>query len=90
MTVIKPASRFNRASWANGRLYVPVPESGLNVLDGDTLRPLPGTQALGSELGLVVLPYDERRLLRGDPRPGAVSARRRHACCRSRLPQMPC
>lgn len=63
MTVIKAASRFNRATWANGHLYVPIPGSGLNVLDGDTLRPLPGTEALGSELGLVGLPFDAQRLL---------------------------
>ena len=54
MTVIKPSSRFYRASWANGRLYVPVPESGLNVLDGDRLRPLRGTEELGREVALMV------------------------------------
>ena len=65
LTVIKPSSRINRASLVGGRLYVPVPESGLNVLDGSTLRPLPDTQALGREVTLVVLPFDERRLLIG-------------------------
>lgn len=63
MTVFRPQSRFNRASWANGKLHVPIPESGLNVLDGNAVRPIPGTESLGSEVSLVVLPYDDRRLL---------------------------
>jgi L-ascorbate metabolism protein UlaG (beta-lactamase superfamily) len=40
MSVIRPASRFNRASYLDGKVYVTTAEAGLNVLDGDTLRPL--------------------------------------------------
>ena len=65
MTVIKPASRFNRASVRDGRLYLTMPESGLNVLEGDTFRALPGTEQLGREPFPIVLRYDERRLLVG-------------------------
>ena len=63
--VIRPASRFNRSSVVDGRLYLTMPETGLNVLEGDTFRPLPGTAALGREIYPVVLRYDERRLLIG-------------------------
>ena len=38
LTVIKPVSRFNRASVVDGRLYLTMPETGLNVLEGDTFR----------------------------------------------------
>jgi signal transduction histidine kinase/DNA-binding response OmpR family regulator len=65
MTVIRPVSRFNRSSLVDGRVYVPVPETGLNVIEGETLRALPGTMVLGREVYPVVLPYDERRLLIG-------------------------
>jgi signal transduction histidine kinase/DNA-binding response OmpR family regulator len=65
MEVVRPASRFRRAAFANGQLYVATPEAGLNVLDGTMLRPLPGTAALGSEPYPLVLPYDEHRLLIG-------------------------
>ena len=65
ITVIRPPSRFNRASLVDGQLYLTVPESGLNVLDGDALRPLPGTSVLGLEVYPVVLRYDEQRLLIG-------------------------
>ncbi len=64
-TVIKPKSRFNRAALVEGRIYVPVPETGLNVLEGATLRPLPGTESLGSEIFPLVFRYDARRLLIG-------------------------
>jgi signal transduction histidine kinase/CheY-like chemotaxis protein len=63
--VIRPASYFNRAAVVDGRLYLAMPESGLNVLEGDTFRPLPGTASLGREVYGVVLPYDDRRLLVG-------------------------
>jgi signal transduction histidine kinase/CheY-like chemotaxis protein len=65
MTVIKPVSRFNRASVIDGRLYISMPESGLNVLEGDKFRPLPGTERLGREPYPVLLRYDEGRLLVG-------------------------
>jgi signal transduction histidine kinase/DNA-binding response OmpR family regulator len=65
ITVLRPASRFNRSSVVDGRLYLTVPESGLNVLDGDTFRPLPDTAQLGREVFPVILRYDERRLLVG-------------------------
>jgi signal transduction histidine kinase/DNA-binding response OmpR family regulator len=63
--VIRPISRFHRASFAEGRMYVPVPETGLNVVDGSTLRPLPGTETLGNEPYPIVLPYGGDRLLIG-------------------------
>ena len=65
LTVIRPISRFNRASLLDGQLYITMPETGLNVLEGDTFRPLPGTAALATEVYPVVLRYDERRLLIG-------------------------
>ena len=64
-TVIKPPSRFNRASLLEGKIYVPVPETGLNVLEGTRLRPLPGTEVLGDEIFPLVLRYDAQRLLIG-------------------------
>jgi signal transduction histidine kinase/CheY-like chemotaxis protein len=68
--VIRPASFFNRASVVDGRLYVPVPESGLNVLEGDALRPLPGTAAVGRDPYGVILRFDDQRLLVGTRRNG--------------------
>ena len=65
MTTIKPASRFNRASLIDGRIYLTVPESGLNVLEGGAFRALPGTERLGREPYPVLLRYDDRRLLVG-------------------------
>ena len=64
-TVIKPPSRFNRAALLEGKIYVPLPETGLNVLEGTRLRALPGTEVLGNELFPIVLRYDPRRLLIG-------------------------
>ncbi|MGQ0735639.1 MAG: GAF domain-containing protein, partial [Acidobacteriota bacterium] len=63
--VLKPLSRFNRASLVDGRVYLTLPESGLNVLDGNTFRPLPGTERLGNENYPVLLRYDDTRLLIG-------------------------
>ncbi len=64
-SVIPAPSRFHRSSLVDGRIYVPVPESGLNVLEHDTLRPLPGTERLANEPFPVVLRYDAKRLLIG-------------------------
>jgi signal transduction histidine kinase/CheY-like chemotaxis protein/ligand-binding sensor domain-containing protein len=65
MSVLQTATRFGRASLVDGRVYVNTPEAGLNVLEGTTLRPLPGTASLGNEAYPVLLRYDERRLLVG-------------------------
>jgi signal transduction histidine kinase/CheY-like chemotaxis protein len=65
MAVIRPASGFNRASMANGQIYLTIPETGLNVIEGTTLRPLPGTDRLKGEPYPILLPYDEKRLLVG-------------------------
>ena len=65
MSVIQTTTRFGRASLVDGRVYVNTPEAGLNVLEGNTLRPLPGTASLGNEPFPVLLRYDERRLLVG-------------------------
>jgi signal transduction histidine kinase/CheY-like chemotaxis protein len=63
--VLNAPTRFNRAGFAHGRLYVPVRERGLHVLEGDTLRLLPGTEAVGNEVTPVILPLDGGRLLIG-------------------------
>jgi signal transduction histidine kinase/CheY-like chemotaxis protein len=65
ITVINAASRFGRSSQVDGRVYVPVPESGLNVLDGATLKPVPGTEVVGKEAFPIVLRYDDKHLLIG-------------------------
>ena len=70
MTVLKPATRFNRASEVDGRVYVSTPETGLNVIDGGVLRPLPGTELLKGEPFPLVLPYDGHRLLIGTRQEG--------------------
>jgi hypothetical protein len=64
-TIIKPTSRFNRASLVDGRIYLTMPETGLNVLEGDKFRPLPGTESLGLEPFPIILRLDEKRLLIG-------------------------
>src|SRR4051794_35816531 len=64
-TVVRAASRFHRSSMVEGRVYVPVPETGLNVLENDHLGPLPGTERLANEPFPVVLRYDADRLLIG-------------------------
>ena len=58
LTIIKPASRFNRLSMLDGRLYLTLPETGLNVLENDTFKPLPGTEPLALEPYPVILRYD--------------------------------
>ena len=65
LTIIKPASRFNRLAEVDGRLYLTMPETGLNILEGDTFKPLPGTAALALEPYTVILRYDAKRLLIG-------------------------
>jgi signal transduction histidine kinase/CheY-like chemotaxis protein len=65
ITVIRPVSLFNRMAFVNGDLYITTPEAGLNVMEGDTFRPLPGTQSLANELYGLILPYDKTRLLIG-------------------------
>ena len=65
MTVVPATSRFNRSSSVDGKIYVPTPESGLTVLEGSTLKALPGTEQLKAEPFPVVLRYDEKRLLIG-------------------------
>jgi signal transduction histidine kinase/CheY-like chemotaxis protein len=63
--VIRAASRINRSSVVDGQLYVTLPETGLNRLEGETFRALPGTESLAREQYPVVLRYDEGRLLIG-------------------------
>jgi len=65
IAVVRPASAFNRASMANGQIYLTTPETGLNVIEGTTLRPLHGTDRLKGEPYPILLPYDEKRLLVG-------------------------
>jgi signal transduction histidine kinase/CheY-like chemotaxis protein/ligand-binding sensor domain-containing protein len=65
LTVIPAPSRFSRASLVDGRVYVTTPESGLNVLEGETLRALAGTERLAGEPFPVILKYDDTRLLIG-------------------------
>src|SRR5829696_4304098 len=64
-TIIRPASRFNRASLVDGRIYLTMPETGLNVLEGDKFRALPGTESLGLEPFPIIIRHDEKRLLIG-------------------------
>ena len=70
ITVIRPVSRFNRASLVRGRLYFTTPEAGLNVLEGTTVTALPGTDRLRSEPFPILLPYDEQRILVGTRQEG--------------------
>lgn len=70
LTTLRPPSRFNRASLVDGKIYLTMPESGLNVLEGDTFRALPGTAALAREVYPVILRYDDRRLLIGTRQSG--------------------
>ncbi len=65
LAIVQAPTRFGRAAEVDGRVYIPTPEAGLNVLEGTTLRPLPGTAALGNEPFIILLRYDERRLLVG-------------------------
>jgi signal transduction histidine kinase/CheY-like chemotaxis protein len=65
MQVIRDPTRRARGSVVDGVLYSSLPGSGLNVLEGDRFRPLPGTADLARELYPVVLRYDAQRLLIG-------------------------
>src|SRR5262245_38277934 len=65
MRVWKPADRFGRASYVDGRLIIPQTGVGLSEMVNDELRPLPGTAAFANEVYPVVLPYDSGRLLIG-------------------------
>ena len=65
ITLWKAPVRFNRSSYVDGRLYLSQPGLGLTVFEGDAFRPLPGTEVLGPENFLVILPFDARRLLIG-------------------------
>ena len=56
---------MGRASFLDGQLYATLADSGLNVLEGDHFRKLPGTEALAREPFPVVLRYDQRHLLIG-------------------------
>ncbi len=61
--VIRAPTRISRGALVDGVFYTTLPESGLNVLEGDRFRALPGTEALAREVYPVVLRYDERQLL---------------------------
>ena len=65
LTVIKPVSRFSRASIVNGTIYVATPETGLNILKGDAVEPVPGTKMMAAEPFPVVLGYGDHQLLLG-------------------------
>ena len=65
LSVLRASTRFNRGSMVDGQLYLTIPETGLNVLEGNAFRALPGTESLGREVYPVILRYDERRLLIG-------------------------
>jgi len=65
MSVIQAPTRFGRAAQVDGRVYVTTPEAGLSVLEDGALRLLPGTATLGNEPFIILLRYDERRLLVG-------------------------
>ena len=65
LTIIPAPSRFNRASLVDNRVYVTTPESGLNAIEGEKLRVLPGTERLAGEPFPVILHYDDTRLLIG-------------------------
>ena len=103
ISVIRPTARMGRASFLDGQLYATVADSGLNVLEGDHFRKLPGTEALAREPFPVVLRYDQRHLLIGTRSNGlflydgaslapfATDGRRaaetEHALSRSRAPR---
>ena len=77
IAVSEPTSRFNRGSVVDGRLYLTMPETGLNVLEGDTFRPLPGTASLGREVYPVVLPLRREAAAHRHAPERIVSLRRR-------------
>jgi signal transduction histidine kinase/CheY-like chemotaxis protein/ligand-binding sensor domain-containing protein len=65
LTIIPAPSRFNRSSLVRDRLHLTTPEHGLVAIDGETIRPLPGTQRLSGEPFPIIFEYDEKRLLIG-------------------------
>jgi signal transduction histidine kinase/CheY-like chemotaxis protein len=65
MRVWKPADRFGRVTYLNGRLILPQPGIGLTELVNDELRALPGTAQFGNEVYPVLLPFDANRILIG-------------------------
>jgi signal transduction histidine kinase/CheY-like chemotaxis protein len=65
LRVWKPQTRFYRASVAEGTLYIGQPETGLMKMAGDALKEVPGGRRFVDEGRLVILPYDERRILIG-------------------------
>jgi signal transduction histidine kinase/CheY-like chemotaxis protein/ligand-binding sensor domain-containing protein len=65
MRVWKPADRFGRVTYLNGRLILPQPGVGLTELVNDELRTLPGTAQFGNEVYPVLLPFDDTRFLIG-------------------------
>ena len=58
-------TRVSRGALVDDVFYTTLPESGLNVLEGDRFRALPGTESLAREVYPVVLRYDDERLLIG-------------------------
>jgi signal transduction histidine kinase/CheY-like chemotaxis protein/ligand-binding sensor domain-containing protein len=65
MRVWKPADRFGRVTYLDGRLILPQPGIGLTELVNDELRVLPGTAQFGNEVYPVLLPFDANRILVG-------------------------
>ncbi len=65
MRVWKPADRFGRLTYLNGRLILPQPGIGLTELVNDELRALPGTAQFANEVYPVLLPFDANRILIG-------------------------
>ncbi len=65
MQVVRAPTRVSRGSIVDGVFHTTLPESGLNVLEGDRFRALPGTEALAREVYPVILRYDDTRLLIG-------------------------
>ncbi|MGD9905813.1 MAG: ATP-binding protein [Vicinamibacterales bacterium] len=65
MQVVRAPTRVSRGSIVDGVFHTTLPESGLNVLEGDRFRALPGTETLAREVYPVILRYDDTRLLIG-------------------------
>jgi hypothetical protein len=63
--VWKPTTRFYRAAVAAGTLYLGQPENGLMKMAGDSLEDVPGGRQFIDESRLVILPYDNGRILIG-------------------------
>ena len=63
--VWQPQSRFYRAAVASGVLYIGQPETGLMKMAADDLEEVRGGRQFVEESRLVILPYDDRRILIG-------------------------